>query len=166
MEIAAPIQATPASERRSGRDRRQATLGSLLRGGLYRNRRRGVRRAADAGGTYVDWYEPRLLYVALGVLVLSCADAALTLLLLELGAVEANVLMARLIELDVALFAAVKIGLTGIGLVVLVAHFSFRLFRYLRVRSLLTACLVGYVILLTHEVAMLANLLPLGPLPG
>ncbi|MCU0934667.1 MAG: DUF5658 family protein [Gammaproteobacteria bacterium] len=153
----------PPSDRRGGRDRRRTTLASLLRGSPYQNRRRGPRRAADRHGYYVDWYEPRLLLVSLGVLLLSCADAALTLVLLDLGAVEVNLLMARLIHVDVALFAAVKVALTAFGVVVLVVHFSFRLFRRVPVGDLLTLFLAGYLVLLAHELAMLSRLMPVGP---
>lgn len=147
------------AERRTVRDRRRVSLRSLLYGGLYRNRRRRGRRAGDARGYYVDWYEPPLLFLAVGVVLLSCADAFLTLVLLDLGAVEVNVVMAHLIERDVALFAAVKIGLTAAGVVVLVVHFSFRLFR-LPVRTLLSLFLLGYLALLAHQLAMLSRLLP------
>lgn len=153
----------PPADRRGGRDRRRTTLASVVRGGPYRNRRRGPRRFADRHGYYVDWYEPRLLLVSLGVLLLSCADAALTLILLDLGAVEVNQLMARLIHVDVALFATVKVTLTALGVVVLVVHFSFRLFRRVPVGDLLTLFLAGYLVLLAHELAMLSRLMPIGP---
>lgn len=153
----------PPTDRRGGRDRRRTTLASVVRGGPYRNRRRGPRRFADRHGYYVDWYEPRLLLVSLGVLLLSCADAALTLILLDLGAVEVNQLMARLIHVDVALFATVKVTLTALGVVVLVVHFSFRLFRRVPVGDLLTLFLAGYLVLLAHELAMLSRLMPIGP---
>ena len=150
-------------DRRGGRDRRRTTVASLLHGGLFRNRRRGYRRANDRYGYYVDWYEPRLLFVSVGILLLSCADGMLTLFLLDLGAVEVNLLMARLIEHDVALFAAAKLGLTAVGVVVLVIHFSFRLLHWVSVRTVLSVFFAGYLILLAHEVAMLSRLLPAGP---
>lgn len=152
-----------APERRLGGDRRRTTLASLVYRGPRRNRRRGPRRVADRNGYYVDWYEPRLLLVSLGLMLLSCADAALTLILLDLGAVEVNLLMARLIHLDVALFATVKVTLTAFGVVVLVAHFSFRLFRRVPVADLLTLFLAGYLVLLAHELAMLSTLMPVSP---
>jgi hypothetical protein len=140
---------------------------SLVYGGLYHNRRRGARRVGDADGYYVDWYEPPLMFLAVGVVLLSCADAFLTLVLLDLGAVEVNAVMARLIEHDIALFAAVKIGLTALGVVVLVVHFSFRLFRRFPVRALLSLCLLGYLALLAHQLTMLSHLLPGGvPVSG
>jgi len=155
-----PEAATWTAERRGGQDRRRTTVKSVLYGGFAHRRRRGPRRASDAVGGYVDWYEPVLLFLALGVVLLSCADAFITLRLLDLGAVEANFLMARLIEHDAAIFAAVKIGLTAVGVVVLVAHFSFRLFSWLPVRALLPVFFVGYLALLAHELVMLSQLLP------
>ena len=154
---------TTTRDRRGGRDRRRTTVASLLYGGLHRNRRRGCRRDEDRHGYYVDWYEPRLFFLSVGVLLLSCADGVLTLFLLDLGAVEVNLLMARLIEHDVALFAAAKVALTAVGVVVLVIHFSFRVFRWVPVRAVLSGVFAGYLILLAHEVAMLSRLLPAGP---
>ena len=101
--------------------------------------------------------------MSVGILLLSCADGMLTLFLLDLGAVEVNLLMARLIDHDVVLFAAAKVGLTAVGVVVLVIHFSFRVFRWVPVRAVLSGVFAGYLILLAHEVAMLSRLLPAGP---
>jgi hypothetical protein len=153
-------------ERRGGGDRRRLTLKSLLFGGRYRHRRRSVRRSSGRSAQYVDWYEPRLLVLALGVLLLSTLDGVLTLILLDLGAIEVNSVMARLIEHDVDLFAAVKVGLTGAGVVVLVAHSSFRLFRRVSAGNILSLCLAGYLVLLGHEIAMLATLMPGGVAAG
>lgn len=150
-----------APERRRPTERRRVTPRSLLHGVLFGNRRRGPRRAADHEGFYVDWYEPGLLYLTVAVLLMSCADAFLTLVLLDLGAVEVNLLMARLIETDIRLFTVVKTGLTGLGLIVIVVHFSFRLFGRLAVRRLLSLFFLGYLVLLTHELAMLSRLVPI-----
>ena len=67
----------PLVERRVNKlDRRSVTLRSLLKGGLT-PRRRGGRRATDHEQP-IDWHDPHLLLLALAMLVLSVADAFLT----------------------------------------------------------------------------------------
>ncbi len=136
-------------------DRRRRHWRALL-WGTVRARRRRARRACDRTGYYVDWYESHLLFVAVAVLLLSCADAALTLTLLQTGAEEANFLMAWLIDTDLTLFAGVKLGLTGMGLVVLVMHARFRVFRSVKVSHVLHLLVPVYLLLTVYEIALLA----------
>src|SRR5687768_5342317 len=75
--VAAGLSAAVYVERRSGIDRRRMTLRSFLRGGLT-PRRRGGRRAGEHH-LPIDWHEPYLLFVSLMILLLSVADAFLTL---------------------------------------------------------------------------------------
>lgn len=159
MDLAAqaPVDAD-TRDRRGSSDRRRVTFKSVLYGAATGNRRRRVRRAADHGRLYLDWYDPTLLYTSVAVLLLSCTDAFFTLILLSHGAVEMNALMARLIETDVALFTVVKTSVTGFGLVVLVAHCGHRLFGRVPVRLVLPVLLAGYLLLLGHELAILAQL--------
>jgi len=67
-----------------------------------------------------DQYHPSLLIGILIVLCLSLVDAALTLLLLDRGAVELNPLMKFYIELGPGTFVIVKYGLTALGLFIIV----------------------------------------------
>ena len=87
----APAQGAgaPFVERRVNKvDRRRITLRSLLQGGLT-PRRRGGRRAGDHEQP-IDWHDPYLMLLALVMLVLSIADAFMTVTLLGSGAKEAN----------------------------------------------------------------------------
>lgn len=144
-------------DRRRARDRRRVTLWALLYGGL-RPRRRTVRREVEDSISLVDWHDPHLLAVALGILLLSCADAFLTLNLLMLGAQEANPIMAKLIYLDVTWFIVVKIGLTSLGVVVLVTLSRCVVFGRIRVVSTLYFCFAAYAALVLYELALLAHL--------
>ena len=141
-----------AEDRRIESDRRTPSVRSVVYG-LARPRRRAARRASDAHGIIVDWHHPRLLYMTLGILVLSTADAVLTLNLLQLGATEINPVMDKLS--DVQAFANAKMAVTGVGLVALVTLSNFRVFRGLRVSRLLDFILLAYLLLVGYELWLL-----------
>ena len=141
-------------DRRSGDDRRRWSLTTFFSATSKRRRRAG-RRQEDQYLGYVDWYEPRILYIVLGILLLSFADAVLTLNLLRMGAVEVNTFMAFLIERDIHLFAWTKMALTGFCLVVLAAHARFHWLRMFRVERTLHLILPAYAMLITYELALL-----------
>ena len=103
-------------ERRRGGDRRRLTLRSFLQGG-FNPRRRGGRRAGEQH-LPIDWHEPYLLFLALTILLLSVADAFLTLTLIMGGAQEANPLLAYVLRDRPEWFAAIKMVLTGGGVLV------------------------------------------------
>lgn len=143
-----------AVDRRNGPERRNWSVTTFI-SGSFKSRRRHGRRFDDQERSYVDWYEPRLLYVVLGILLLSFADAVLTLNLLKIGAVEVNSFMAYLIEKDIQLFAWTKMALTGLCLVVLAAHANFRWLRIFRVERTLHLILPAYVVLIIYEITLL-----------
>jgi Domain of unknown function (DUF5658) len=145
------------TDRRCSPDRRQLTFWSVLYGG-FKPRRRQTRRVGDHALPVLDWHESHLLAIAVGILLLSFADAFLTVNLLFLGAQEANPLMAALVYHDVAIFTAVKMALTGGGVVLLVALSRLRLFGYIKVVQGLYVTLVIYVILVLYELSMFASL--------
>jgi hypothetical protein len=142
-------------ERRQRGDRRRLSAWSVIYGG-FRPRRRHVRRMHDGSLPIVDWHDAHLLAVSIVILLLSCADAFLTLslLLLGVGVYEGNPLMARLIHTDLAMFAAVKTALTGAGVVILVWLSRYRMFGRIRVAKGLYLMLLGYVALVIYELVM------------
>jgi hypothetical protein len=99
--------------------------------------------------------ERRINMVITGILLLSCADALLTLGLLELGGRELNAFMAMLIYIDVQLFVALKMGFTGASLIFLVIHQHFRVFRCVRVDHVLRAVLLIYLLLDGYELMLM-----------
>jgi hypothetical protein len=141
--------AAPFAERRRGPDRRHLSLGSFLRGGLT-PRRRGGRRA-DEQHLPIDWHEPYLLFLSLMILLLSVTDAFLTLTLIMGGATEANPFMAFVLRDHPHLFAIIKMGLTGLGVLVLVAVARTRVFRVMRAGLVLQGFFVAYVALIGYE---------------
>lgn len=145
------------AERRSGRDRRERLAWSLVYGGLWPRRRAG-RRATDHHRPVIDWHGPGLLTSSILILLLCAADAFLTLLLLTHGAYEANPVMALFVYDDVRTFAALKMALTGGGVLALVAVAGFRVFGFMRVGMILHAVLVGYAALIAYECVLLARI--------
>jgi hypothetical protein len=133
------------------------TLRSFLRGGVTPRRRDG--RRAGEHHLPVDWHEPYLLFLSLMILLLSVADAFLTLTLIVSGAQEANPLLAFILRDHPELFAAIKMGLTGTGVLVLVAMARSRLFRILRVGAVLQGLFVCYVALIAYEWWLLGTFL-------
>jgi hypothetical protein len=153
-----PLVTAGSFERRTrGPDRRRVTLRSFLQGGIT-PRRRGGRRA-DEQHLPIDWHEPYLLFLSVTILLLSVADAFLTLTLIMGGAQEANPLLAFVLQEHPEFFAALKMGLTGSGVLVLVAVARTRLFRIMRVGLLLQGVFVAYVALIAYEWWLLRTLL-------
>jgi hypothetical protein len=99
----------------------------------------------------IDWHEPYLLALAVTILLLNVVDAFLTLTLLTSGASEANPFVAFILNSHPQLFALTKMGLTGGGVLILVAVARIRLFNVMRVGTLLHAVLAGYVTLIGYE---------------
>ena len=144
-------------ERRHADDRRALSWRTFLFGSLT-PRRRGNRRGEGAEGL-LDWYEPHLLFLAIMILLMSVTDAFLTLQLIELGASEANPVMAYLLDRTPRAFVTAKMLLTGAGIVVLVALARARVFRVIRISIIIHWCMLGYVALLAYEAWLLRQLL-------
>jgi len=145
----------PQAERRDGDERRELTLGTFLRGSVH-VRRRSDRRADDE--YHVDWHEPDLLFLAVTTLLLSVIDAFFTLTLLRHGATEANPILDFILHKYPELFAVIKMGLTGGGVLVLVAAARARLFRVIRVKTILQWVLLGYIVLFGYEMWLLKDI--------
>lgn len=144
-------------ERRNGYDRRELSIRTFMQGGLTPRRRSG--RRSGEGHALVDWHEPHLLFMALMILLLSVTDAFLTLTLMTYGATEANPFLAYVLASYPELFAFVKLTLTGVSILVLVALARARVFRIIRVSAVMHWCLALYVALICYEWWMLESVL-------
>ena len=145
---------TSAPRERRGAERRQRTVRALVQGS-FRPRRRGPRRADEHAATAVDWHHPQWLAIAVLIITCCCADAFLTLVLIESGAYEANPVMAPLIGGSALRFAVVKIGLTAAGVVLLTQLARVRAFGRIPVGMLLYAVLAIYSGLIIYELKLL-----------
>jgi anti-sigma factor RsiW len=153
MEVKRVSSPSGPEERRRG-DRRQRLLHALIHGGL-RPRRRSPRRAGDHGVSAVDWHHAQWLAIAVLIVVFSCSDALLTLMLIERGAYEVNPLMRPLIGGSALAFTLVKVGLTAVGVVLLTLMARLRAFGRIPVGALLYSLLTVYGALIFYEFRLL-----------
>ncbi len=152
-------QQNPASDsleerRLDNRDRRRMSVKSLLHGGLH-PRRRQHRRDYNEQYHVLDLHDSELMWLALGIVVMSCMDALFTLNLLAVGAEEINILMRSLINTDINRFLVVKIGATSISVITLVAASEYRVLGRVPVRFLLRGLFLIYFSLLVYEIVLL-----------
>ncbi len=150
--------ALPSNERRAAADRRCRLWWSLYYGNVKPRRRLPSRRRTETRYHLLDWHAAHLLAAALGILLLSAGDAFMTLTLLAGGAIEVNPVMAAVVGQSAGLFAAVKMALTGSGVITMVVLSRYRFLRVLRVDVVIYCLLAGYVALLAHELSMLSKL--------
>jgi Domain of unknown function (DUF5658) len=104
-----------------------------------------------------DWFQPQWLAIAISVLLLSFADAMLTLTLISHGASEVNPLMDPLVRGSGHGFAYWKIGPTAAGVVVLTLLARLRVWGR-TVGNILYVTLAGYVVLVSYELFLLRNI--------
>lgn len=142
---------------RRGKDRRKTTIKSFI-GSFIRHRRRNHRRGNENLDNYIDWYGPWPLVATVLILLLCFADAFLTLILLDNGAVELNIFMDWLIKQDAYTFTVAKMLITGLALLILVMHFNFRVYKLITVRYLMYALVPLYSLLIAHEINMLMQI--------
>ncbi len=122
--------------------------------GSFKPRRLGPRRTGEERLGAIDWYHPWWLAIATLILALCASDAALTVVLIDRGAYELNPVLAPLIG-SAPLFVAVKVGLTGISVVLLTLLSRIRAFGRMPVGLLLYAVLAGYGVLIGYELHLL-----------
>lgn len=152
-----PSVPEPLPEERRRTDRRTHVLRALMHGSLH-PRRRGPRRAGERAVSGVDWHHPQWLAIAMLIVLCSCADALLTLVLIEHGAYEVNPLMAPLVGGSALAFALVKFGLTALGVVLLTQLARVRAFGTVPVGVFLYTVLALYAALVLYEFRLLNRL--------
>jgi hypothetical protein len=146
-------------ERRGGIDRRSRTWLALVIGS-WNPRRRTPRRLRDGGFAAVDWHDARWLGIALLILLMSFADACLTLTLMSRGADELNPAMRVALAGSGRSFAMVKLGLTAGGVVLLTILTRVRIFGFYFAGFALYAVLGVYTALILYELWLLDHLSP------
>ena len=127
--------------------------------GFTLSRRHVHRREIDNEVIFLDWHHPWLFFLSVGTMLLSCADAFLTLQLLNMGMIEANPAMQSALNQGTAFFVSLKLLLTAFGIFVLVfvakAHFLNRF----RTGLFLTAFFSAYACLVCYELVNLFRLM-------
>lgn len=153
----APVVPLACAERRGRADRRHRIWWSIIYGSFNPRRRMPPRRRSESRFHSLDWHAPHLLGVSIGILLLSVADALMTVTLLSAGADEVNPFMAAVVCRGALMFAVIKMTLTGCGVVMLVTMARYRLLRVVRADAVLYAVLVAYTALLGYEFSMLQS---------
>jgi len=119
--------------------------------GFFRSRRRKTRRDTECEPLFTDWHHPWLFFLATGTMLLSCLDAFFTLQLLDRGMIEINPIMAAMIGKGTMPFAATKMLLTGLGILILVFLSRSRMFNLMRTGLVLTVFFSAYACLVCYE---------------
>ena len=104
-----------------------------------------------------DWFHPQWLAVAIVILLLCSADAVLTLTLISHGAVEINPFMEPLVRSSSQLFTFWKVGLTAMGVTLLILLARLRIWGR-GVGTILYVVLGGYAVLVGYELFLLRNI--------
>ncbi len=126
--------------------------------GFMRSRRHGLRRDDDEEILFLDWHHPWLFFLAVGTMILSCADAFMTLQLLERGMIEANPVMASVLGHSTMAFTASKMLMTAIGIFALVFLAKSMFMRRIRTGQFLTLMFLCYCCLVTYQMVNMMDL--------
>ena len=146
------------SNKRAETERREFTWRTVFFGFL-RSRRHAHRRVVDDEVIFLDWHHPWLFFLATGTMLLSCADAFLTLQLINLGMIEVNPVMNAVMQHGTALFTSTKLAMTGFGILVLVFLAKSRFLNRFRTGAFLTVFFSFYACLVCYELVSLLRML-------
>jgi len=146
------------ANKRAEAERREFTWRTVFFGFL-RSRRHAYRRVLDDEVVFLDWHHPWLFFLATGTMLLSCADAFLTLQLIDLGMIEANPVMSAVMSQSTALFTSTKLAMTGFGILVLVFLAKSRFLNRFRTGIFLTVFFSFYACLVCYELVSLFSML-------
>ena len=143
---------------RSNTDRRRLGWKTVVYG-LVLSRRRAHRRATDVETLLLDWHHPWLFFLATGTMLLSCADAFLTLQLIQRGMIEANPIMDAILQQSVGLFVSTKLAMTAVGILILASLAKVHFMNRIRTGLFLTSFFSFYACLVCYQLVNLFSLL-------
>ncbi|MCJ7590861.1 MAG: DUF5658 family protein [Woeseiaceae bacterium] len=144
------------NDKRDELERRDFTWRTVFFG-FTRSRRREHRRLVDDDVVFLDWHHPWLFFLATGTMLLSCADAFLTLQLIDRGMIEINPVMGAVIAHSTILFTSTKLAMSGIGILILVFLAKSRFLNRFRTGAFLTVFFSFYACLVCYELVSLFN---------
>lgn len=144
--------------RRNDTERRNYSLKTLLQC-VSSPRRFNGRRRTDRRFPVMDRFESGMAFLAIGLVILSIMDSVFTLTLIQHGGSEVNPFMNWLLHISVGAFIGVKMLLTAIPAIILVATGNLKVFggRF-RARSILAAATGLYVGLIIYELGLLSTI--------
>jgi len=141
--------------RREKADRRTYSLKTLYQC-IRSPRRFNGRRSTDRRFAVLDRFESGLAFLAIGLVILSIMDSVFTLTLIAHGGTEVNPFMNWMLQQSISAFVGVKMLLTAIPAVLLVATGNLKVFGRFRARSILAAALGLYCGLIVYELGLLS----------
>jgi len=115
------------------------------------------RRSADRHFPLLDRFDSGIACMASLLMVFSVLDAGFTLTLISRGGSEINPVMNWVLGHSVWAFTVVKMLLTAVPAVILVATCNLLVFKRIRVRSVLAGFVGLYLGLLMYELMLLAQ---------
>lgn len=142
-------------ERRISEDRRTYSLRTLYLC-LSSPRRFNGRRSEDRRFPVMDRFDSGMAFLAIGLMVLSIMDSVFTLTLIAHGGEEINPIMNWFLQKSTGLFVGVKMLLTAVPAIILVATGNLLLFKRIRARSVLAGMLGMYCGLIVYELGLLS----------
>ena len=145
------------ADKRTATDRRSFSWRTVVFG-FVRSRRHQFRRGEETEVLFIDWHHPWLFFLAVGIMLMSCLDAFMTLQLIDRGMVEINPVMAAVIGQGTAAFAASKLFMTATGILALVFLAKARFMNRVRTGLFLTMFFSFYACLVCYEFIFLLGL--------
>ena len=133
-----------------GADRRSRATPRLSRYSFVGGRRRAFRRDGEGEGSFVDLYNPALMFVIGWVALMNVGDSFFTLFHLQAGGIELNPVADQLLEFGRFHFVFWKSLLISLALLVLCIHKNFFL-----ARIGLWASALSYTLLLGYHIYLL-----------
>jgi hypothetical protein len=137
-------------DQRALADRRSFSWRTVVYG-FTRSRRRDIRRADDSEVLFLDWHHPWLFFLSVGIMLMSCLDAVMTLELIQRGMIEVNPVMAAMLAQGTTAFAASKMAMTGTSILTLVFLAKARFLNRFRAGLFLTFFFSAYACLICYE---------------
>lgn len=113
------------------------------------------RRSSDRRYPVLDRFDSGVVTLAILLMLLSILDSMFTLTLISRGGTEVNPFMNAMLEHSLWAFAIVKMSLTAIPAIFLVATGNLLLFKRYRAKSILAAFVGLYLGLICYELALL-----------
>ena len=142
-------------ERRAGIDRRDYSL-STLKVCTVAPRRMQGRRSKDRKYAVLDCFDSGIVTLAILLMFLSIMDSVFTLTLLSRGGTEVNPFMNMMLHHSIWAFTGVKMLLTAVPAIILVATGNLLFMKRFRARSILSALVGLYLGLIAYELILLS----------
>jgi len=138
-------------------DRRHYSL-KTLKHQAFSPRRNTGRRTEDRRFPVLDRFEAGLFTLAMSLLCLSILDSMFTLTLISHGGTEENPFMNAMLNISVWAFAGVKMILTAVPAILLVATANLKFYGLFRSRTILAMAVGMYAGLIVYEIALLSQI--------